>query len=700
MDLKEEQLVLDRIIEKTKNIIEDEKEEIELLRKNSSIEKERRLQLIEDKKYKVEVLNDSVNNPYFARLNVKIDDEIIDVYIGKNAISQDDESYVTDWRAPISTLYYDSEVGKCSFNTLDNTINCYLNLKRQYEIEKGKLLNYYDVNLVSNDELLNKYLNTNNDSRLKTIISTIQKEQNDVIRKKLSNNLIIQGVAGSGKTTVALHRIAYLVYNYNKVIKDNEYLVIGPNDVFLKYIGKVLPDLNVNRVNQFTYCNFVKSYLNENINIIYDLNKPLEELTEKEKDISNFKCSLKYKSMIDLYIKDYIDNIFKDDIKLDNIIIIPKTHIINEFNEIYGKLETSLNVSIDLLINRLIKYISLRHDNLLDKYSKINMDLYNNEIDLKKKKEIKENLLKNRDEIKKNCRNIIRKYFSVITYDAHKIYNDFILKIKEYDVFNYIYIDNIKINKNTYAYDDAAALLYIKSIFKINEEYENIRHTVIDEAQDYNLFNFYSLKKVLPSSTFSVYGDLAQGIYDYRSIKNWNEVNEVLFNNEGKIIEFKKSYRTTKNIMSVADKVISSIGFSKSELVIREGEDVKYIDTVNNVEYIINRIQELKDKGYKSIAIISKNNLLSSKLNKELIKYNKEIVNINENNDLNEADICTLSTYMSKGLEFDAVIIDNCNEDIYDINNESDMKLLYIAITRALQSVDIIYNKNICKALK
>lgn len=694
MDFEKEQLVLDDILKKTECIIEKEKGEIELLKNNRSIDKERVLGLIEDKQYKISLLKESLNTPYFARLNVDIDNENNDVYIGKNVIMEDEKVIVTDWRAPVSSLYYDSEIGPASFNTLDGVVDCNLNLKRQYEIEKSKLINFYDVDITSRDELLSKYLNQNNDARMKTIVSTIQREQNEVIRKRIFDNLIIQGVAGSGKTTVALHRIAYLVYNYKDIIKDSDYLVIGPNDVFLKYIKSVLPDLSVNRVNQFSYINFIKDYLNEKIDIKETINIPLEDLTDKQKSISNFKCSIKYKNMIDEFIKDYIDSLFESDIKLDNLLIIGKNTIRKEFDELRNRLDSSLDVIINLLIERLVRIVKENHSSLLTKYNIMNMELFNNESDLVKKEEIKNNLVKNRNEINKYCRSIIRKYFN-LDYSASKLYRLFLKNINKYNIFNYKYINDLNISKFTY--DDAAALLYIKHFLKVNEKYEKIRHTVVDEAQDYNSFNFISMKISLPSSTFSIYGDLAQGIYDYRSIKNWNEVNNLIFNNDANIIEFKKSYRTTRNIMEIADKVVNKIGFDKSELVIRTGEDVKFVKASDNVNYIKNRIDELYNKGYKTIAIISKSNKEAELLNKKLNDAGCVVNNITESSDGISNGVCTISSYMSKGLEFDAVIIDDCSNTKY--SSDTELKLLYISITRALQSVDIIYEDDLVDCL-
>ena len=285
---------------------------------------------IEDlKKKHIQNLENSRENPYFARIDFTYEDgKDVIVYIGKNGVSKNNDIVVTDWRAPISSLYYDGEVGKCKFETPKGTINGVMNLKKQYEIDNGNLIDYFDVSLVSNDALLQKYLNSNNDARLKSIVATIQKEQNDVIRKPLKDNLIIQGVAGSGKTTVALHRIAYLVYNYMKSIKQNQYLVIGPNPVFLKYIKSVLPELDVSGVNQYTFEQLAKDYIKEDINITSSSKKVANSINGiKDNNIDKFKCSMRYKNLIDNFIENYFQTLVSSDLMLGNFKILDKKRL-------------------------------------------------------------------------------------------------------------------------------------------------------------------------------------------------------------------------------------------------------------------------------------------------------------------------------------------------------------------------------------
>ena len=231
-------------------------------------------------------LEKTKDKPYFARIDFQHEKDSTEeeLYIGKTNITDEDNNIIViDWRAPISTLYYDSNIGKSTYKAPEGIIKGELLLKRQYEIDNRKLISYQDVDTVSNDEILKPYLGVNANNRLKNIIATIQSEQNEIIREQLHKNIIIQGVAGSGKTTVALHRIAYLVYNNIDNIKPEEYLVIGPNKFFVNYISGVLPDLDVNNVSQLTYEEIVKDLIKEEFILISDEQKIKKSINNKDK---------------------------------------------------------------------------------------------------------------------------------------------------------------------------------------------------------------------------------------------------------------------------------------------------------------------------------------------------------------------------------------------------------------------------------
>lgn len=716
MNTKEFELEKEKLfktIEIIKDILVDKEEELKNLFNNFIGDREELWKIADMKKIHIRNLKTSVNKPYFARIDFTSDEDgkVSTVYIGKNGVIKNTDIIVTDWRAPISSLYYDAEIGRCSFEAPNGTISGNMSLKRQFEIELGELQEYFDVDLVSNDELLQKYLNSNNDARLKSIVSTIQKEQNDVIRKKIFDNIIIQGVAGSGKTTVALHRIAYLVYNYMKTIKQNQYLVIGPNPVFLKYIKSVLPDLDVSGVEQCTFEQFAQKYIDENISVNSSDKKVIDNIEGKNNsDVDKFKCSIKYKKMIDKFLKIYFYSITSKSLMLGNFEVIPQNimrEIFEGTEEVYSK---DLNNKIEITIDRLCKYIENNYDFITSRYNNYSFELFKNVQTDEEKNKMRNMFSKDRVELSKNCRSILRKYFNKSKVSTIKLYKLFISSINDYDIYNYNNISELKrktqknIKNNSYDFEDLSALIYIKTALGLNKNYERIKHTVIDEAQDLGEFNFYVLKESLPASTFSIFGDLAQSIYDYRGINNWNEVNEVMFSGNGEIVNFNKSYRTTAEIMESADDVLDSIGLSRSDMVVRHGNPVQVseIEDANNIpEYIAEKICEYKEKGYKTIAVISKTDLLSNYINKALKMFGINIPNVTANDDLIDEKfrVCTISNQLAKGLEFDAVILNNANEEIYSSNSSLDMKLLYVALTRALHELDIVYSGTITKPL-
>lgn len=713
-ELQLEQQKLKMTLEIVKEILISEQDDLSKLYDTFAGDRETLWRMADFKKVHIKNLEASLDKPYFARIDFTYADEneVHTIYIGKNGISQDTKIVVTDWRAPISSLYYDAEVGQCSFQAPDGIINGNMSLKRQYEIENGKLLEYFDVDLVSNDDLLQKYLNTNNDARLKSIVATIQKEQNMVIRKPLSDDLIIQGVAGSGKTTVALHRIAYLVYNYMKNGRQNQYLVIGPNPVFLKYIKSVLPELDVSGVGQCTFEQFAKDYIDEDIQINSSDKKVNASIAGKtNNDIDKFKCSIKYKNMIDKFLKVYFRSLTEKDLQIGAFTVLSSDIIQNSFATTDKNFYTSLSNRIEMTIDRLCRYIENHNESIVSKYDLYSYELFKTATTDKEKNEFRKKIAKEREEIKKNCRSSLRKYFSKGKMDATKLYKLFISSINEFDLYNYAHLTTLKketlanLKNNSCDFEDLAALTYLKRKVYHDKEYNQIKHVVVDEAQDLGEFNFVALKNSLPSATFSIFGDLAQSIYDYRGIDNWQEVNDVMFNSKGSIINFDKSYRTTAEIMNVADDISESIGLGRSDLVVRHGTPVTFTQCESDdaiTIYIAEKIGQYKEKGYKNIAVISKTDLLSRYINDDLLAQGVQLPNVTIKDDLSDEKFstCTISNQLAKGLEFDAVIINNASENVYSSSNTLDMKLLYVAVTRALHELDVVYTGELVKPLQ
>lgn len=629
---------------------------------------------------KIRLMEKSLNKPYFARLDFKRDGEsdIEELYIGKvGVIDEKNNNIIIDWRAPVSSMYYDSNIGDASYKAPEGTCTGKLLLKRQYEIENKQLKSYQDVDTVSNDELLKPYLEASVDNRLKNIVSTIQHEQNRIIREPLNKNLIIQGVAGSGKTTVALHRIAYLVYNNRENIKPEQYLIIGPNKFFVNYISGVLPDLDVEDVKQLTYDELCSEILQENITLIDEDIKLLKSIkNEKELTYQKIKVSMQFKKALDKYIKEIKESI----IPIYGVRINEKEIISNEFiKQIYNSFEE------------------------LDEYDNIKTRLMRTNLFFEKY--IDENIEQYREYSEKELKKALKNYFNKLIQKIPKIYQNFLSNLDKYleiseDIKEEVKINIINLKNKKFEFEDLSSLIYLKAKINGIDEYGKYKQIVIDEAQDYGEFTFFSLKFILKNAAFSIFGDLAQSIYQYRSIKNWESVLNNTFRNQGDIQYLLKSYRTTTEIMDSANNITKYIKLNTAKPVIRHGKKVSFIKYKEKNEQIslIKRIlEQYKTQNYKTIAIICKNEEEAQELYIKLEM--NDIKNITLNDTEYNGGICIITSYLAKGLEFDGVIISNSGEEEYNSNKIIDMKLLYVAMTRPLHELTILYKNDITKPL-
>lgn len=574
-------------------------------------------------------------------------------------------------------MYYDSNIGDASYKAPEGICTGKLLLKRQYEIENKQLKSYQDVDTVSNDELLKPYLEASVDNRLKNIVSTIQHEQNRIIREPVNKNLIIQGVAGSGKTTVALHRIAYLVYNNRENIKPEQYLIIGPNKFFVNYISGVLPDLDVEDVKQLTYDELCSEILQENITLIDEDIKLLKSIkNEKELTYQKIKVSMQFKKALDKYIKE----IKESTIPIYGVRINEKEIISNEFiKQIYNSFEE------------------------LDEYDNIKTRLMRTNLFFEKY--IDENIEQYREYSDKELKKALKTYFNKLIPKITKIYQNFLSNLDKYleiseDIKEQVKINIINLKNKKFEFEDLSSLIYLKAKMNGIDEYGKYKQIVIDEAQDYGEFTFFSLKFILKNAAFSIFGDLAQSIYQYRSIENWESVLNNTFRYQGEIQYLLKSYRTTTEIMDSANNITKYIKLNTAKPVIRHGKKVSFIKYKEKNEQIslIKRIlEQYKTQNYKTIAIICKNEEEAQELYIKLEM--NDIKNITLNDTEYNGGICIITSYLAKGLEFDGVIISNSGEEEYNSNKIIDMKLLYVAMTRPLHELTILYKNDITKPL-
>ena len=666
---------------------------------------------------KLKNLNKAISIPYFARIDFKENNANNErkIYIGKTGILNDKyDVIVTDWRAPIASIYYDGQLGKVKYECPDGIIKGDLSKKRVYTIENSILKDYQDIDITTNDEFLQECLNENSEARLKNIISTIQSEQNKIIRAKMSNPLIVQGVAGSGKTTVALHRIAYLVYTYEKEFNPDEFLIIAPNKFFLDYISNVLPDLGVDYVRQQTF----EEFMLENIDANFEINPINVELsnivnqngkTDLIKKSANFKSSLRFKELIDEFIDKFLkSNLPKGDFKISDIVVFNHDEVIDMFINYFKN--NSINDSKKMLTAILQKRVSNIANELIDRLSEQRKSkLYNIDKNLSddKVKEIRLEIFKEKEyemqQLFKGGKKLVLDYLKNFKIEKvlsiyKKIISDKILfdKYVESELYEYIletYKKNIKSKK--VEYEDLAPLFYIQNRFWGNINNLKLEHIVIDEAQDLGEFQFYNFKEIVkPNMSMTILGDISQGIYSYKGINNWNKLNQIVFNNKASIEYLKESYRTSMEIMNEANTIINKIVDNENIILAqpieRHGDKVEHwkIDSEDSkISKIYEIIKTHLEAGHINIAVITKDFDESIELHKKLTNYEVDIKLISENLDKYTGGTIIIPSYLSKGLEFDSVIISDSNK--YS-ENILDTKLLYVACTRAMHTLDII----------
>ncbi len=646
----------------------------------------------------IERLRRTKKSPYFGRMDYQQQAGTTPrkIYIGRSAISNNGTLVVYDWRSPICSLYYDSELGSVTYSSPSGKQTGNLLLKRQLLIKNGELLNVVDSNLVSEDELLLPYLNVNADNRMKTIIASIQREQNAIIRAE-NKNLIVQGVAGSGKTSVALHRIAYQIYLLGDKARANQFLVIGPNDYFLNYVSSVLPELETTPVTQKTLLELMREYTE--LDLTLENQAPPKKSQETlQKKISSFKSSYEYHRLLESFIQECINGngLVEDDFKIDDKIIFSK-------EDIRKRLMGTDGNHFDFK-NTYKYYKALFKEKKDDIYEQLNEEYRRKYIVLPKgdpkRKEYIEQSENLRRLIKEQGDKLLEKYFKQINKNCLSLYVSFITGLDNKDTsltleeVHQLQKDTLKaIRKKQIPFEDIAGLFYIK--YKLTNKTLNYTNVIIDEAQDYSPFTFYVLRQVFPNAKFNIYGDIAQAIYPYRSISSWEKLNDTVFENDCILLELNKSYRTTIEITETANSVLETLGLNPAQPVIRHGVNVAYEDTSENNDIKTRKINEWIEMGYKTIAVICKDDNEAQKVQEELSSSKINSKYISNKDKEYESGVFVLSVTSAKGLEFDCTIVNDASSNIYNAQSDVDMHLLYVASTRALHEQLVLYNKNI-----
>jgi DNA helicase-2/ATP-dependent DNA helicase PcrA len=665
---------------------------------------------------RIKKLESITSCPYFGRMDFVVDgsNELETLYIGKtNLFDGKHKMYTIDWRTPFASMYYDNSLGEACYEAPHGIIKGNIELKRQIIIENAILQKVLDLDLVGRDEILQEYLDVHADNRMKNIVASIQKQQNQVIRHDVRNNIIIQGIAGSGKTSVALHRIAYLMYLLSKCsnnasdVNSKQFMIIGPNTYFLDYISSVLPDLDVDKANQLTLSDLVSGILKEKVTIT-DQSKELQSFIKNgnmngEMEIKN---SVAFELALNKYLEDLYNHYLSTDITFLGTTIFDKNFVASLLKESNSKFADSISTIQKQLINHIkndVKDEDGKFDDLLTKNINDQIRLLPSDSEQRKLLFHERDLI--RAELKTGLSQTIKTHFSATNKTTLQHYVNFITNLERYMSF-----DNIeefkketlkRLSKRNLSRDDIAPILLLKGMLSSVTDFDDTVHIVIDEAQDLSLLEFKAIKNLFPKATFSIFGDLNQSIFSYRSVQDWESVKDEVFGGNCDIFELNQSYRTTDEIMKEANKVSKFLTGNVSDDIVRHGEAVDYIKLSEEEKafYINDLILKNLNTGYKSIAIITKTENEALTINKKLRELGIDIPNVTFDDKNYNGGVCTIASSLVKGLEFDATILVDVNSDIYDIDKDVDMKLLYVAMTRALHKTSIFYTKELPSVL-
>lgn len=677
--------------------------------------------------------------PYFARVDfVEQGTTKRDAfYFGKTFITDHEslEQVVVDWRAPVADLYYEGRLGPAEYHCPEGDIRGEIALKRQYFFnDDGTMQQIMDIDITTNDEMLQPFLSANSDTRLKNIVATIQAEQNKIIRATMWKPLVVQGVAGSGKTTIALHRIAYLIYHCGQNFYPEEFLIIAPNKFFLNYISNVLPDLGVERVQQRTYEEIAFEVIGREFEI-EDPNEKLSQLIdnhktpkqEKECEImeaaSMFKSTLRFKNIMDEYLYEVEKRFLpQEDFSVIGYVFMTKEEIAKLFYREYAYLPYCRRIEEikKHMYNQITKHQSERIEEIeKDAKYQITKVKFQAEIEEIQRAQIRA-IYEERDQkvnaITKQAHKQVNDYFKANkVLEPLQYYKEFIDRYLKELTHNRIPEEQIKAiqtafhasqRKGKIEMEDIAPLMYLKyRIHGIRTKFE-LKHIVIDEAQDFSEFQFYIFKKIVKSNSLTILGDLAQGIYYYRGTRNWQKTMELVFEGESELeyLTLQKTYRTTEEIMNAANHVISQIEDKMKcplgEPVMKQGNPVtirQFASEEAMLAQIRYRIQDFESKQLRNIAIIGKTAEECIALQKAIGR--EDVHRITDKDSEYQGGISVVPSYLSKGLEFDAVIIAHADEEHYT-HSEVDTKLLYVCMTRAMNTLDVYSVEEITSLLK
>ncbi|MGE5672938.1 MAG: HelD family protein [Mycobacterium leprae] len=640
--------------------------------------------------------------PYFGRLDFQEKGHPAPerLYIGKVGVQRaaDQQPSVIDWRAPVASLFYNTATGgtdEVGYDSPGGHTTGSLWLKRHLGIRQGRLQRIVDSRVKGAptetepvlDEFLQYRLQESRDSRLRDIVSSIQSEQNAIIRAPMDRPLIIQGVAGSGKTTVALHRLAYLLYTFRESIAASRIIIFAPNRMFLDYISDVLPELGVDGVQQTTFADWALKELEEEVELV-DPAERLAALFATGKDPSEgadapgrFKGSLLFKQVLDRAVSQYEEA------------FVPQANLV-----LWPGAELPRKVVAEWFYHNYRHYpVMARKERCIARAKKWADDHLNHYIGTMEERERR-----------KTVRAAVQRWVKL--WPAHStlaLYQQILgarprgrqapAAVGHPDIPERVVRESVAVFKaDQIAPEDLAPLVYLKGLIRGYKEDRQLDHVVIDEAQDFSPFQVDLLKQLTRANSFTILGDLSQGIHAYQGIQRWEEFMECFAPDPVSYYTLEQSYRSTYEVMTFANAVISHVGApaALAKPVFRSGSKVRVggVDPSALPAQIAAQVERLRAANHASIAVVGRTEAECTALHEDLSNLGLAPELITANQTSYRGGLSIMPVYLTKGLEFDAVIVAGANAESYGAT-QRDARLLYVACTRALHELVLLWTE-------
>lgn len=645
---------------------------------------------------KIKTYEQMIKSAYFARIDFDDGEEVTPVYIGIASLESGKDFYVYDWRSPIAGMFYEYEPGDAEYTVPDgDKIAGKILLKRQYVIEGDKIKQIFDTDVQVIDKVLQGLLQSKASAKMKNIVNSIQKEQNKIIRRNDADILIVQGPAGSGKTSVAMHKIAYLLYKERAKINNSNILILSPNNIFSDYISDVLPQIGEKNVYQTTFMDYIKNFLTDfkikgDVNTVYETYYGDGKGTKEYSSI-HLKYGATYINLIENFLKlKRKDMLYLTDIKYDGEVAINTEYLTKLADELENSGKSIYSQGAKL-IERILLHVSIKFG---------------------KDKAFKKKLIKT---LEANIKKIDAKSLYMDLYSDRErfvhmiedIYNTtgtqkkMRLSIKELtSIFDYT---RDQLVHGNIPFEDVSGYMYLRDRLYGNASQHKIKYLLVDEAQDYSLMQYAILADLFRHAKIALFGDINQSIMPFSTTTNYEGIMNLLAeerdNAKKEMTYLTKTYRSTYEINMFAKHIIGETNLYNQ--IDRHGDEVKIIKDTDDIanSQIIKDALELK-QYYNTLAIICKNQ-------KETEAFRAFVENSKEGarfKIVTGADrvfepnkIMIIPSYIAKGLEFDACLVYNANDNVYDADA---LKLFYVVCTRAMHKLNIYYTDKLTKLIK